>query len=60
MRKECLEHGDFEDIYWSSFKEYTRAQKYSIIGNGIENPMTEPVHGHPFDCGLCPNHKSHP
>lgn len=60
MRKECLEHGDFEDIYWSSFKEYTRAQKYSIIGNGIENPMTESVHGHPFDCGLCPNHKSHP
>jgi uncharacterized radical SAM superfamily Fe-S cluster-containing enzyme len=37
MRKECLEHGVFEDIYWSNFKEYTRAQKYAVIGKGIEN-----------------------
>jgi len=58
MKKECPEHGEFEDVYWSSFEEYTRAQKYSIMGEGIENPMTKTVHGHPFDCGLCPNHKS--
>lgn len=58
MKKECLEHGLFEDVYWSSFEEYTRAQKYSIIGEGVKNPQTKTVHGHPFDCGLCPNHKS--
>ena len=58
MKKECLKHGVFEDIYWSSFEEYARAHKYSIIGEGVENPQTKTVHGHPFDCGLCPNHKS--
>lgn len=59
ITKECLEHGIFEDIYWSSYDEYVRAQKYAIVGEGIENPMTECLKGHPFDCGLCPNHKSH-
>jgi len=59
MKKECLEHGLFEDVYWSSFEEYARAQKYCLTGKGIENPVTKRVQGHPFDCGLCPNHKSH-
>lgn len=58
IEKECKEHGHFEDIYWSDAKEYKRAQKYAIIGEGIQNPQTEIVHNHPFDCGLCPNHKS--
>src|SRR4030042_2712796 len=59
MRKECAEHGLFEDIYWSDINEYKRAQKYTVLGEGVENPQTQPVHGHPLDCGLCPNHKSH-
>ncbi len=59
MRKECRDHGVFEDVYWSSFEEYTRAQKYAVAGAGIDNPMTKTVRGHPYDCGLCPNHKSH-
>jgi uncharacterized radical SAM superfamily Fe-S cluster-containing enzyme len=59
MEKKCAEHGMFEDIYWSDVKEYKRAQKYAVVGEGIENPQTKAVHGHPFDCGLCPNHKSH-
>ena len=58
MKKRCLEHGVFEDIYWLNFEEYTRVQKYSIVGEGVKNPQTKTVHGHPFDCGLCPNHKS--
>ena len=40
MKKECPEHGVFEDVYWSSFAEYARAQNYSIIGEGGENPQT--------------------
>lgn len=58
MRKECSEHGSFEDIYWSDIDEYKRAQKYALIGEDVKNPQTKTVHGHPFDCGLCPNHKS--
>ncbi|MFH0897363.1 MAG: radical SAM protein [Candidatus Bathyarchaeota archaeon] len=59
IRKICPEHGSFEDIYWSDVNEYKRAQKYTIIGQGIENPQTESVNGHPLDCGLCSHHKSH-
>ncbi|MFQ6075892.1 MAG: tetraether lipid synthase Tes [Candidatus Bathyarchaeia archaeon] len=59
MKKECPEHGAYEDVYWSSFDQYVKAQRYSVMGDGVENPMTECVKGHPFDCGLCPNHKSH-
>jgi len=58
LGKECHEHGRFTELYWSDFDEYTRAQKYATIGSGAENPQTKAVHGHPFDCGLCPEHKS--
>jgi len=58
IRKECKEHGIFEDVYWSDVHEYKRAQKYAVIGEGVSNPTQETNLGHPFDCGLCPNHKS--
>lgn len=56
--KECPEHGGVKEVYWSDYEQYKRAQKYSAIGRGIEVPQTKAEHGHPFDCGLCPNHKS--
>ncbi|MFH0749130.1 MAG: radical SAM protein [Candidatus Bathyarchaeota archaeon] len=59
IQKECPEHGPFEDLYWSDVNEYKRAQKYAVIGEGVKNPITKVVHGHPFDCGICPNHKTH-
>ncbi len=59
IKKECLIHGLYEDVYWSDYKEYVRVQEYSVIGEGISNPMTKIVDGCPYDCGLCPSHKSH-
>lgn len=59
IQKECKEHGKYEEIYWSDVNEYKRAQKYAVIGEGVKNPETKTVHGHPLDCGLCPNHKTH-
>jgi uncharacterized radical SAM superfamily Fe-S cluster-containing enzyme len=59
IQKECAQHGFYEDIYWSDAEEYVKARKYSVIGEGIENPQSKVECGHPFDCGLCPNHKSH-
>jgi len=56
--KECPEHGKWVDVYWSDVGEYMRVQKYATVGSGPESPQTGTVHGHPFDCGLCPNHKS--
>jgi len=60
IEKECPDHGKVTELYWSNYDEYKRAQKYSVVGDGIEPPQTKTMHGHPFDCGLCPNHKSTP
>jgi uncharacterized radical SAM superfamily Fe-S cluster-containing enzyme len=59
IRKKCLEHGFFEDTYWSSFQEYERATCFAYEGEGILNPRTETVRGCPYDCGICPQHRSH-
>jgi uncharacterized radical SAM superfamily Fe-S cluster-containing enzyme len=58
--KNCPTHGYFEDTYtFSSLKLYLWAEKYAKEGKGLENPRTESLKGCPYDCGLCPNHKSH-
>ena len=63
LEKTCPEHGKFKDVYWGNaelykwfYKNWNQA-KY--IGQGIENPRTEIKKGCPFDCGLCPYHKTH-
>lgn len=60
IEKKCDKHGIVKEIYWSDYEQYKRAQKYAVVGGGIEKPQTKNIHGHPFDCGLCSNHKSNP
>ena len=59
ITKSCPTHGDYEDVYWSDFEQWKRARKYSTLGDGLENPRTRTEQGCPYDCGICPNHKSH-
>jgi uncharacterized radical SAM superfamily Fe-S cluster-containing enzyme len=59
IKKECPEHGSFQELYWSDYEQYVRAEKLRYDGNGIENPRTQTVKGCPYDCGICPEHKSH-
>lgn len=56
IKKECPEHGHFEDIYWSDAEQYHRFSNYQIKKDPVENPQTKPEKGCPFDCGLCENH----
>jgi hypothetical protein len=58
MTKTCREHGQYKDLYWSDFDQWERARKYSVKGDGLENPRTEVIKGCPNDCGICKNHKS--
>jgi uncharacterized radical SAM superfamily Fe-S cluster-containing enzyme len=58
IRKQCEQHGFFEDVYWSDYEQYVRAQRYEHVGSGIENPRTKSEKGCPYDCGICPNHTS--
>jgi hypothetical protein len=58
MNKSCTDHGFYEDVYWSDYEQWNRAKTYSTLGDGLENPRTTKSRGCPFDCGICPNHKS--
>jgi uncharacterized radical SAM superfamily Fe-S cluster-containing enzyme len=59
IKKECPEHGSFQELYWSSYEQYLRAEKFRYDGEGMSNPRTKTVNGCPYDCGICPEHKSH-
>jgi len=59
IKKECPEHGKFQDVYWSDYKQYLRAEQFRYDGDGLGNPRTKTKLDCPFDCGICPQHKSH-
>jgi len=59
MDKTCPEHGYFNDLYWGSYDQYERAERYEHLGTKLNNPRTKTVKGCPYDCGVCPEHKSH-
>lgn len=58
MKKSCPDHGSFEDIIWSDYGEYARAEKYRDHGTGLHRTRETKL-GCPNDCGLCQNHKTH-
>jgi uncharacterized radical SAM superfamily Fe-S cluster-containing enzyme len=59
IKKDCPEHGFFQELYWSDYDQYVRAEKLRCDGDGLNNPRTKTVNGCPYDCGICPEHKSH-
>jgi len=59
IKKECPQHGFFQDVYWSNYEQYLRAEKFRYDGEGLKNPRTKTVKDCPNDCGICPQHKSH-
>jgi len=58
MVKACREHGSFEDTYWSDYEQYARFERYEWVGDGISNPRAKTVKACPYDCGICPEHRS--
>ncbi len=59
IKKTCPQHGFYQEIYWSDYGQYERAKDFEYVGGGLENPRTETKLGCPYDCGICPEHKSH-
>jgi uncharacterized radical SAM superfamily Fe-S cluster-containing enzyme len=58
IRKECPEHGAFEDTYWSDVNLYLNAEKWRSEAQNVNNPKYPVEDGCPFDCGLCDVHKT--
>jgi uncharacterized radical SAM superfamily Fe-S cluster-containing enzyme len=59
ITKECPDHGKVTELYWSDYEQYQRAETLRSEGTGLENPRTKTELGCPYDCGICPEHKSH-
>ncbi|MEM7821774.1 MAG: radical SAM protein, partial [Candidatus Aenigmatarchaeota archaeon] len=55
MKKICPEHGTFEDVYWSDFTQYKKAERFRDLGDGVTF-LRRTEKGCPYDCGLCENH----
>ncbi len=58
IAKTCPDHGEFSDLYWGDYEQYLRAREYEHFGTRLDNPRTEVKEGCPYDCGICPEHKS--
>ena len=62
LEKTCPEHGKFDDVYWGDAELYRWFYDnwYSAryVGSGLENPQSKTVDGCPFDCGICPQHRT--
>jgi uncharacterized radical SAM superfamily Fe-S cluster-containing enzyme len=59
IEKTCKTHGTFTDTYWASAEYFKRVTDQDYPGQGVDNPRTKEKLGCPYDCGICPNHKSH-
>lgn len=60
IKKECPKHKKFEDVYWSDYEMFRRAEGFERDGRGLDNPhITKENPVCPFDCGICSMHKSH-
>ncbi|MCW3989933.1 MAG: radical SAM protein [Candidatus Bathyarchaeota archaeon] len=58
MKKTCPDHGEFNDLVWGDYSEYKRIMSFYRVGARLENPRAHVKAGCPYDCGLCPDHKS--
>lgn len=56
IKKECPDHGEFEDIYFGSYEMLKKFDRFQYDGKKIENPNTC-SDSCPTSCGLCPAHK---
>jgi uncharacterized radical SAM superfamily Fe-S cluster-containing enzyme len=62
LEKTCPQHGKFEDVYWGDAELfrwfYDKWYNARYEGTGLKKTHTKTVKGCPFDCGICPQHKT--
>jgi len=58
IKKQCSEHGSFNDVYWKNAELYHWAEDYSQKTSEIKHSRKQPFDKCPYDCGLCSLHSS--
>ncbi|MDK6029325.1 radical SAM protein [Ignisphaera sp. 4213-co] len=59
IRRHCPEHGEIEEVYFEDAEMYRKFERYGFEGVGPGYVYTAATAPCPFNCGLCPLHKSH-
>ncbi|MEW6295379.1 MAG: tetraether lipid synthase Tes [Candidatus Diapherotrites archaeon] len=64
IKKDCPEHGSFDEVYYEDAEYYNFARKFATGSRSIENPnVGKAIENNgsncPNDCGLCKNHHTH-
>lgn len=60
IKKNCLEHGDFKDIFYGNVDLYYKCEDFWFgDGKGVQNPPITKATVCPEQCGLCNMHTSH-
>ncbi|MDL2271066.1 radical SAM protein, partial [Methanobrevibacter sp. OttesenSCG-928-I08] len=56
IKKECSEHGEFNNTYWADSKLYNDITRFEPTTTHIENPTINKKGACPNQCGLCEDH----
>jgi len=57
--KDCPEHGEYKTLIWrQNARHYIDWAKGSIRGSSAIRNYTDIAKGCPYDCGLCPEHRT--
>ena len=58
IKKDCPEHGHFNNTYWSDSKLYNRISEFDPSIKSINNPQIDGDLECPNNCGICSNHET--
>jgi uncharacterized radical SAM superfamily Fe-S cluster-containing enzyme len=59
LSRTCPEHGPFEALVSSDARWYEWSRRFIRPGRAPAFTATESIHGCPYDCGFCPQHRQH-
>ncbi|WP_067260294.1 tetraether lipid synthase Tes [Methanobrevibacter cuticularis] len=58
IKKECPEHGKFNNTYWTNAELYKRVNQHDPTVKSIENPQVSVEGSCPNNCGICNDHET--
>ncbi len=60
IKKQCEQHGSFQDLYWGNYETFEKARRLALDGRKQLAPNVKKKKINcPSDCGLCKEHSSH-
>jgi hypothetical protein len=59
LRRDCEQHGPVDTLVLSDASWWHWSRRFVRPGRAPAHHATESVHGCPYDCGFCPEHRQH-